>query len=156
MPKVVFIRGKDKQEVEVPEGTVLRDAAIKAGIQVNYFPVELGNGFLGRYLNCHGFGHCGTCKVLVTKGMEYLSPKKLSAEEWQKHRENIDKGLEKPGAQRTFTEKLTLWRMFSSIGHEGEMRLSCQVAVHGDCTIEVNPSFNLDGENFWQKPYPNK
>src|SRR6266852_5647491 len=60
MPKVVFIKGKDKSEVEVPEGAVLRDAAIKAGIQVNYFPLELGNGFLGRYLNCHGFGHCGT------------------------------------------------------------------------------------------------
>src|SRR5437879_3009293 len=29
MPKVVFIKGKDKTEVEVPEGAVLRDAAIK-------------------------------------------------------------------------------------------------------------------------------
>jgi ferredoxin len=156
MPKVVFIKGKDKTEVEVPEGAVLRDAAIKAGIQVNYFPLELGNGFVGRYLNCHGFGHCGTCKVIVKKGMENLSPKKMSAADVQKHRENVEKGLEKASEPKTFTEKFTLWRMFSSIGHEDEMRLSCQVAVHGDCTIEVNPSFNLDGENFWQKPYPNK
>jgi ferredoxin len=156
MPKVVFIKGKDKQEVEVPEGAVLRDAAIKAGIQVNFFPLELGNGFVGRYLNCHGLGHCGTCKVLVKKGMENLSPKKMSAEEWQKHRENIEKGQEKAGEAKTFIERFTLWRMFSSIGHEDEMRLACQVAVHGDCTIEVNPTFNLDGENFWQKPYPNK
>src|SRR6516164_4223532 len=81
MPKVVFIKGKDKTEVEIPEGAVLRDAAIKAGIQVNYFPLELGNGFVGRYLNCHGFGHCGTCKVLVKKGMENLTPKKMSTEE---------------------------------------------------------------------------
>src|SRR5229473_1045351 len=95
MPKVVFIKGKDKQEVEVPEGAVLRDAAIKAGIQVNYFPLELGNGFIGRYLNCHGLGHCGTCKVLVKKGMENLSAKKMSAEEFNKHRENIEKGQEK-------------------------------------------------------------
>jgi ferredoxin len=156
MPKVVFIKGKDKQEVEVPEGAVLRDAALKAGIQVNFFPLDLGNGFVGRYLNCHGLGHCGTCKVLVKKGMENLSPKKMSAEEWQKHRENIEKGQEKPGEAKTFIERFTLWRMFSSIGHEDEMRLACQVAVHGDCTIEVNPAFNLDGENFWQKPYPNK
>ncbi|HMF13105.1 MAG TPA: hypothetical protein VKE94_12395, partial [Gemmataceae bacterium] len=127
MPKVVFIRGKDKQEVEVPDGAVLRDAAIKAGIQVNFSPLELGNGFLGRYLNCHGLGLCGTCKVLVKKGMENLSPKKTSAEESQKHRESIEKGLEKPGAQKTLTEKFTLWRMFSTIGHEDEMRLSCQV-----------------------------
>ena len=156
MPKVVFIKGKDKQEVEVPDGAVLRDAALKAGIQVNYFPLELGNGFLGRYLNCHGLGHCGTCKVLVKKGMENLSPKKMTADEFNKHRENVEKGLEKAGEQKTFTEKFTLWRMFSSIGHEDEMRLSCQVAVHGDCTIEVHPTFNWDGDNFWQKPYPNK
>jgi ferredoxin len=156
MPKVLFIKGKDKQEVEVPEGTVLRDAALKAGIQVNYFPLELGNGFIGRYLNCHGLGHCGTCKVLVKKGMENLSPKKMKPEEFQKHRENIEKGQEKPGELKTFTERFTLWRMFSSIGHEEEMRLSCQVAVHGDCTIEVHPTFNWDGDNFWQKPYPNK
>ena len=131
MPKVVFIKGKDKTEVEIPEGAVLRDAAIKAGIQVNYFPLELGNGFVGRYLNCHGFGHCGTCKVLVQKGMENLSPKGRM-------------------------ERFTLFRMLSTVGHENEMRLSCQAQVNGDCTIETRPGFNWSGENFWQKPYPNK
>src|SRR5437588_9197037 len=80
MPKVVFIKGKDKKEVEVPEGAVLRDAALQAGVQVNFFPLEFGNGFVGRYLNCHGFGHCGTCKVLVKKGMENLAPKGMSPE----------------------------------------------------------------------------
>jgi ferredoxin len=156
MPKVVFIKGKDKKEVEVPEGAVLRDAALQAGVQVNFFPLELGNGFVGRFLNCHGLGHCGTCKVLVKKGMENLAPKGMSVEEFRKHRENVEKGVEKAGEQKKFIEKFTLWRMFSSIGHEDEMRLSCQVAVHGDCTIELAPTFNWDGDNFWQKPYPNK
>jgi ferredoxin len=156
MPKVVFVNGKDKREVEVPEGAVLRDAALQAGIQVNYMPLELGNGLLGRYLNCHGLGHCGSCKVLVKKGMENLAPKKLSAAEVQVHREQIEKGQEKPGQHKGLLERFTLWRMFSSIGHEDEMRLACQVAVHGDCTVELRPDFNWDGDNFWQKPYPNK
>ena len=46
--------------------------------------------------------------------------------------------------------------MFARIGHEDEMRLACQVKVNGDCTIQTTPEFNLSGENFWQKPYPNK
>ena len=46
--------------------------------------------------------------------------------------------------------------MLSTIGHEDETRLACQVLVHGDCTIETNPPFNLSGDNFWQKPFPNK
>jgi ferredoxin len=86
---------------------------------------------LARYLNCFGHGSCGTCKVLVKQGMENLSPK---------------------GAM----EKLTLFRMLSAIGHEKEMRLSCQCTVNGDCTIEAQPAMNLSGETFWTKPYPNK
>ena len=46
--------------------------------------------------------------------------------------------------------------MLARLGHEDEMRLACQVRVNGDCTIETTPAFNLSGENFWQKPYPNK
>ena len=84
-----------------------------------------------RILNCHGFGTCGTCKVLVKKGMESLSPKGL-------------------------LERVTLGRMLSYIGHEDEMRLACQVQVNGDCTIQTQPAMNLSGDNFWQKPYPNK
>ena len=37
-----------------------------------------------------------------------------------------------------------------------DLRLACQCRVKGDCTIEVQPEFNWSGENFWQKPYPNK
>ena len=39
---------------------------------------------------------------------------------------------------------------------EDELRLACQCAVNGDCTVSVQPEFNWYGENFWQKPYPNK
>jgi len=45
---------------------------------------------------------------------------------------------------------------FAVIGHEDEMRLSCQCSVEGDVAIEVRPSFNFSGEVFWSQPYPNK
>jgi len=125
MPKVVFV--KEKQEIDVPAGTNLRDAARQAGISV-YKGID-------RYLNCMGFGLCGTCRVLVKKGMENLSATTV------RERLNLN------------AHPLTL---FARIGHEAEMRLSCQVQVNGDCTIETHPEFNLSGENFWQKPYPNK
>jgi ferredoxin len=121
MPKVVF--ANDKKEVEVPQGANLREEARKAGI-------EIYSG-MDRYLNCRGNGLCGTCKVLVKKGMENLSPKGP-------------------------LERFKLATMLSSVGHEDEIRLSCQVKVNGDCTVETRPPFNWSGENFWQKPYPNK
>lgn len=121
MPKVKFI--KEKKEIEVPEGANLRAEAVKAGIQV--YPG------VNKYLNCLGHGTCGTCKVLVKKGIENTGPK-------------------------TFLEKITLFRMFSTIGHENELRLSCQCTVRGDVEVETQPALNWHGENFWQKPYPNK
>jgi ferredoxin len=121
MPKVKFI--KEKKEIEVPEGANLREEAMKAGIQV--YPG------VNKYLNCFGNATCGTCKVLIKKGMENTGPK-------------------------SFMEKVTLFRMFSAIGHENEMRLSCQTRVNGDIEVETQPDFNLSGDNFWQKPYPNK
>jgi len=125
MPKVLFVN--EKQEIEVPQGSNLRQEARKAGIEVH--------GTIESYVNCMGNGLCGTCRVLVKKGMENLNP-------------------------RTFMERINLnahpLTMLAAIGHEDEMRLSCQVTVNGDCTIETHPSLNLSGENFWQKPYPNK
>jgi ferredoxin len=117
----------EKQEIEVPEGSNLRKEAMKAGIQL-YTPVY-------RYLNCRGNGACGSCRVLIKSGMENVTGK-------------------------GFIEKanLTLHPIasFAAIGHEDEMRLACQVKVNGDCSVVTQPAFNLDGENFWQKPYPNK
>jgi ferredoxin len=121
MPKVTI--ANEKKEIDVPAGSNLRQEAMKAGVQVYQS--------LDKYLNCRGLGMCGTCKVLVKKGMENLSAK-------------------------TFIEKVTLARMFATIGHENEMRLACRTTVNGDCTIETRPQTNWYGENFWQKPYPNK
>ena len=125
MPKIVFVN--EKKEIEVADGANLRQEAIKAGVQV-YKGIH-------QYLNCFGHGLCGSCKVLVKKGMENLSKKRR---------------LER------FTLATAPTTMLSIVGHEEEMRLSCQVEVHGDCTIETRPAFNWSGDNFWQKPYPNK
>jgi len=125
MPKVVFVN--EKKEIEVPEGANLRQEALKADIHV-YKGIH-------NYINCWGHGLCGTCKVLVKKGMENLSPK---------------------GALERFTLATSPTTALSIVGHEEEMRLSCQVKVNGDCTVETKPAFNWSGENFWQKPYPNK
>lgn len=121
MPKVTI--ANEKRDVEVPPGGNLRQEALKQGL-------EIYQG-MDRYLNCRGLGMCGTCKVLVKKGMENLNPK-------------------------TVMEKITLSRMFTTIGHENEIRLACQLRVNGDITIETKPTTNWYGENFWQKPYPNK
>jgi ferredoxin len=129
MPKVTLVN--EKKELEVASGANLRDELRKASVQVNFYPLDTSGGLLGRYLNCFGHGTCGTCKVLVKKGMENLNGKGT-------------------------LEKFTLARMLTTIGHEDEMRLSCQVQVNGDCTIETRPAANWSGENFWQKPYPNK
>ncbi len=125
MPKVIFVN--EKQEIEVPAGSVLRTEALKAGVPIH--------GWIESFLNCRGFGLCGTCKVLVKKGMENLG---------------------KPPLMETINTRAHPLTMLSRIGHEEELRLACQVIVNGDCTIETQPSFNWDGENFWQKPYPNK
>ena len=58
MPKVKFLR--EKKEIEVPLGANLRDAAMKAGI-------ELYPG-IHAYLNCHGNGMCHSCRVLLKNG----------------------------------------------------------------------------------------
>ena len=121
MPKITFVN--EKKEIEIPAGSNLRDEGKKAGFEMN--------PGLTKFVNCLGHGSCGTCRVLVKKGMENLSPKGIM-------------------------EKLTLLRMFSAIGHEDEMRLACQCTVKGDCTIETKPPMNISGETFWQKPYPNK
>jgi ferredoxin len=127
MPKITFV--KDKLDVEVPQGANLRDEAMKAGVEV-YVGVN-------RYLNCMGHGTCGTCKVIVKKGAENLSP-------------------------RGVMEKFTLWRMLSVIGHEQESRLACQCKVYGDCTVEtcpalpISPEADAKGKFFWETPYPNK
>jgi ferredoxin len=126
MPKITILN-EQKKEIEVPAGANLRLALREAGVQV-YKSID-------KYLNCRGLGLCGTCAVLVKEGADHLSKKTL--------REKFN---------FTFHPKTS----FAIIGHEDEMRLSCQCSVEGDVSIEVRPSFNFSGEVFWSKPYPNK
>ncbi len=58
MPTVFF--EAENCKVEVPAGTTLRKAAQKAGISVY--------GGVNRFVNCRGFGLCGTDKVAVKPG----------------------------------------------------------------------------------------
>ena len=117
----------EKKEIEVEAGANLREAARQAGIAIYKGP--------DKYLNCRGLGLCGTCRVLVKQGMENLSPKTF---------------------MERFNFNLHPLSMLAVIGHEDEMRLSCQVRVNGGCSVEAQPAMNWSGENFWQKPYPNK
>jgi ferredoxin len=91
--------------------------------------IQVYNG-VERFAHCMGHGMCGACKVIVKTGQENLSPKSM-------------------------LEKAALLRMLSSVGNK-DLRLSCQTTVNGDCEIVTQPKFNWFGENFWQKPYPNK
>jgi ferredoxin len=128
MPKVNFVN--EKREIDVPEGCNLREAALQAGIQVNFFPGPCMET-LSRYVNCRGHGTCASCLVVISKGVDNLTPKSG----W---------------------EKFQLGTMLSTIGHEDDARLACQTQVKGDVSVVTNPGLNWDGENFWQKPYPNK
>ena len=67
MPKITFVN--EKIELEVPEGSNLREEARKAGIEMH--------PSMSRYVNCFGHGQCGTCRVLVKSGTENLGNKGL-------------------------------------------------------------------------------
>ena len=120
MPKIKFVN--QKKEVEVPEGTNLRQAAMKAG-------VEVYSGIHKKWFaNCHGYGVCCQCRMYVKKGQENVSP---------------------PGLWEKFHTNTNPFGFFGKIGHENEMRLSCQTTVHGDVEVESTPEFNWHGEKFW-------
>ena len=87
---------------DLPVGSGALEEARKAGIQIYQG--------LDRYLNCRGLGLCGTCLVLVKKGMENLSEKSL--------REKINFNVHPK-------------TMLAIIGHEEEARLACQVFRNG-------------------------
>lgn len=114
MPLVNFV--KEKRQVQVPEGTNLRRAALEAGIPLYPGP--------NKYVNCRGLGHCGTCSVLITKGMDHASPKGL----WERFRLAVS---------------------MAYIGREETMRLACRTQIQGDMDIETQPGMNLYGENFF-------
>jgi ferredoxin len=114
MPTIKFV--SEKKEIQVPDGANLRQEALGAG--VGLYPG------INKILNCHGFGNCGSCRVLVTKGMEHTSPMGL-------------------------IERLRLKFSMPYIGNENTMRLACQTKVNGDIEIQTKPPLNLFGENFY-------
>ena len=114
MPKVKFVN--ENKTIDVAEGANLRDEALKAGIDVYRWRHKV--------VNCHGHGTCGTCRVLIRKGMENTSPESR----WERFRLGIS---------------------MVSIGFEDQMRLSCQTKVLGDIEVETRPPLNMSGEKFW-------
>jgi ferredoxin len=114
MPTVSFVN--EKTQIEVPNGANLRAEARKAGVQL-YPGVH-------RFANCRGFGQCGSCLVLVTKGMESTGGKPL-------------------------IERLRLGLSMAYIGNEDTMRLACQTRVEGDIEVVTKPPLNLFGESFF-------
>jgi ferredoxin len=106
----------EKKEIQVPEGSNLRREALRAGVGI--YPG------INQLLNCHGLSSCGSCRVLVTKGMENASPMGV-------------------------LEKMRLKCSMAFIGNENTMRLACQTAVNGDMEVITKPPLNLYGENFF-------
>jgi len=82
--------------------------------------IEVYEG-LHKKINCGGGGRCGSCRVHVRAGMENLS-------------------------EMTTIEKWRIRLSWFAIGHEDEVRLSCQTKVNGDCEIEERPAFNWSGD----------
>jgi ferredoxin len=132
MPLVKFV--KEKKEIEVPEGAVLRTEAIKAGINLNCGVNGYGES-INKYMNCHGMGLCGTCRVLITKGIENTN--KLTVREQLKFKTPIPTPVPDPIPCLAY------------IGHEDTMRLACMTKVLGDIEVESGPEINLFGENFF-------
>jgi ferredoxin len=128
MPLVKFI--KENKEIEVPEGANLRAEAVKAGINTH----QGLNGFgasINKYVNCHGFGQCGTCRVKIVKGADHASPMGL-----------VEKF-------RFYNPLPDPFPCMSYIGNEDTMRLACQTQVYGDMEVETGPQLDLFGENFF-------
>ena len=136
MPVIKFVNLK--KEIEVPAGTNLRQAAIKAGVNVH----QGLNGFaagLNKVINCHGFGQCGTCRVKILVGMENAS--RMGIVEKCRFKVPVPTPVTPGGVDPL--------PCMAFIGNEDTMRLSCQTTVNGDMEVEVGPELNLFGENFF-------
>ena len=65
MANIKFV--KENQEVVAADGANLRLKALENSIEIYKF--------VGKMMNCGGYGQCGTCIVEVVEGMENLSPR---------------------------------------------------------------------------------
>lgn len=136
MPIIKFI--KEKKEIEVPRGANLRKAAIEAGI--NLYPGINGFGAAAnQYLNCHGLGQCGMCRVLITNGMQNTEPMG-KAEEWR---------FRFPVPTPLTPLALDPIPCLAYVGNEQTMRLACKTIVNGDVEVQTGPEIDLFGENFF-------
>ncbi|MBW4648625.1 MAG: (2Fe-2S)-binding protein [Kastovskya adunca ATA6-11-RM4] len=65
MANIKFVN--EEKEVVAANGANLREKALENGIDIYTF--------MGKMMNCGGYGQCGTCIVEVVEGMEGLSPR---------------------------------------------------------------------------------
>lgn len=65
MANIKFV--KEDKEVVAADGANLRFKALENGIDLYTF--------MGKMMNCGGYGQCGTCLVEIVEGMENLSPR---------------------------------------------------------------------------------
>jgi ferredoxin len=136
MPLVKFIN--ENKEIEVPEGANLRKEAMKAGINLYQGLNGIGAG-VNKYLNCHGFGQCGMCRVNIVKGAENASPMGI-----------VEKARFKCPVPTPITPlAFDPLPCMAFIGNEDTMRLACMTNVLGDMEVETGPKLNLFGENFF-------
>jgi ferredoxin len=136
MPRVKFI--KENKEIDVPHGANLRKEAIKAGINLYAGFNGVGAG-VNYYLNCHGFGQCGMCRVRITRGMENTNP--MGTMETARFKCPVPT----PVTPLAFDPLPCM----AYIGNEETMRLACKTSVLGDIEVETGPEINLFGENFF-------
>lgn len=138
MPVIKFV--KEKKEIEVPVGANLRKEAMKAGINVNCIMSGICDEIdsvvqtASKFLNCHGLGACGTCRVRITSGIENTNPFTL--------REKARLSAPVPLGPDPVPN-------LAYLGNEQTMRLACMTKVMGDMTVESAPEMNLYGENFF-------
>ena len=128
MPTIKFTR--ENKEIDVPDGANLRQEANKAGVNVYQGFNGIGAG-INKYVNCHGMGTCGTCRVLITKGIENTNSMGM---------------IEKIKFKLPLPDPLPC---MAFIGNEENMRLACKTTVHGDIEVETGPELDLYGENFF-------
>jgi ferredoxin len=128
MPTIKFVN--EKKEIQVSDGANLRQEAQKAGVNLYYGFNGVGQT-LNKLFNCHGLGMCGTCRVLITQGMQNANPMTM---------------MEKVKFRAPVPDPMPC---MAYIGHEDTMRLACCVKVHGDMTVVTNPPIDLFGENFF-------
>jgi ferredoxin len=131
MPIIKFVN--EKKEIEVPAGSYLRPAAIQAGINLNLGVNGYGSS-VNRYMNCKGIGMCGTCRVLITQGMQNTNPMT-----WREKFKFKFVPLPVPDPIPCM----------AYVGNEETMRLACMTQVNGDIEVVSGPEVNLFGTNFF-------